>query len=144
MKIPPKVSPFFHFYVCLCYYGIPGAQRRLVCTKVHQVIRHYAEGTLSRLDKDLYPGVVSLFRQGNTALLSETLPDGLETRLKKEDSLRNLQGEKSTQANVSFSQAGRLQHHLATHNATASVQPNERPHQRYNNMSRLLRYKPKG
>ena len=41
--------------------------------------------------------------------------------------MQNLQGEKSTQANVSFSQAGRFQHHLATHNTTASVQPSERP-----------------
>eukprot|EP00956_Cyclotella_meneghiniana_P028511 scaffold66582_cov38-Cyclotella_meneghiniana.AAC.5 len=53
--------------------------------------------TLSRLDKDLYPGVVSLFRQGNTALLSDTLP-GIETRLEKEDSLRSLQGESTDSA----------------------------------------------
>eukprot|EP00956_Cyclotella_meneghiniana_P041568 scaffold230957_cov20-Cyclotella_meneghiniana.AAC.1 len=53
--------------------------------------------TLSRLDKDLYPGVVSLFRQGNAALLADTLP-GIETRLEKEDSLRNLQGDTADSA----------------------------------------------
>eukprot|EP00956_Cyclotella_meneghiniana_P032302 scaffold88129_cov23-Cyclotella_meneghiniana.AAC.1 len=47
--------------------------------------------TLSRLDKDLYPGVMSLFRQANAALLADSL-SGIETRLDKEDRLRTLEG----------------------------------------------------
>eukprot|EP00956_Cyclotella_meneghiniana_P012317 scaffold17507_cov37-Cyclotella_meneghiniana.AAC.4 len=47
--------------------------------------------TLSRLDQGLYPGVMSLFRQANAALLADSL-SGIELRLEKEDRLRTLEG----------------------------------------------------
>jgi hypothetical protein len=47
---------------------------------------------LSRLDTALYPGTTALFCQGNTALLAESLSQ-IESRLEKEDRLRQLMGE---------------------------------------------------
>eukprot|EP00956_Cyclotella_meneghiniana_P023356 scaffold45380_cov85-Cyclotella_meneghiniana.AAC.5 len=51
----------------------------------------YSKPSKGRLDKDLYPGVMSLFRQANAALLADSL-SGIETRLDKEDRLRTLEG----------------------------------------------------
>lgn len=48
--------------------------------------------TLSRLNPGLYPSTMALFRQSNTALLSEALP-AIEARIEKEDRLHTLMGE---------------------------------------------------
>eukprot|EP00804_Cyclotella_cryptica_P021434 CCRYP_005776-RA/>CCRYP_005776-RA protein AED:0.13 eAED:0.00 QI:0/0/0/1/1/1/5/0/1584 len=59
---------------------------------------------LSQLDTALYPGTTALFRQGNAALLAESLSQ-LESRLEKEDRLRQLMGE--TQDSVRRARAPR-------------------------------------
>ena len=47
---------------------------------------------LSKMDTALYPGIISLFNQGDNVLLSESLPQ-LETRMEREDRLWTLMDE---------------------------------------------------
>eukprot|EP00956_Cyclotella_meneghiniana_P014786 scaffold22287_cov36-Cyclotella_meneghiniana.AAC.1 len=63
-----------------------GIQTILANITIDQLLTLFA---LSKIDTSLYPGVSSLFRQGDTGLLNNTLSQ-LETRMEREDRLRPL------------------------------------------------------